>query len=412
MARINIIGGGIIGLLTARELLHRGHDVHVLDAGDGRNSASCGNAGIIAPGHPPIANPALRSQALSLLLDRNSPLYIPPRPDPALFRWLLQFRRSCDRHRHARLVEILNQLSHLSMTGWKELLDDDAIAPHLRPVGWAEVCCEQASLDLAAGEVDVLRRDGFEAEVIDGDELRRRDDVFSEHVVGALVHPRDILTDPAAMLSALEDDVIRSGGHVHHGCMIRDLLVDGRGRCHGVQTDDDEVIESEIVVLAAGIWSDRFARRHQVRLPMQAAKGYHLMLKMDSAPRTGFVCRETMIGVNPMNNGLRLAGTLELSGINQRMSRRRLELLRSGVARYIHGIDQAEVTSEWNGLRPCTADGLPIIGPLPGLAGAFVATGHGMMGYTLGPATARIIGALIDGEQPEIDLGSFDPSRF
>jgi D-amino-acid dehydrogenase len=412
MARISIIGGGIIGLLCARELLHRGHDVQVLDAGDGSNSASCGNAGIIAPGHPPIANPALRSQALSLLLNRNSPLYIPPRPDPALLQWLLHFRRSCDRHRHAQLVQVLNRLSHLSMNGWKDLLDDNAINPHLRHDGWAEVCCEQSSLDLAAGEVDVLRRDGFEAEVIDGNELRRRDNAFSEHVVGALVHPRDILTDPAALLTALEHDVIRLGGTVKHGCLIHDLLVDGRGRCHGVQTDSGDIVESEIVVLAAGIWSDRFARRHQVRLPMQAAKGYHVMLEMDAAPRTAFVCRETMIGVNPMNNGLRLAGTLELSGINQRMSRRRLQLLRTGAARYIRGIDQAHVTSEWNGLRPCTADCLPIIGPMPGLTGAFVATGHGMMGYTLGPATAQSIGELIDGEQTSIDLSPFDPARF
>ena len=145
---------------------------------------------------------------------------------------------------------------------------------------------------------------------------------------------------------------------------------------------------------------------------MQAAKGYHIMLDMETSPHTGFVCRETMVAVNPMPGGVRLAGTLELSGVNQRMSQRRLELLRQGTTRYLRGIPEARVIETWNGLRPCTADGLPIIGPIPKTSNAFVATGHGMMGVTLGPATARSIGELIVGESTTLDLAPFAPDRF
>ena len=145
---------------------------------------------------------------------------------------------------------------------------------------------------------------------------------------------------------------------------------------------------------------------------MQAAKGYHVMLSMDDPPRTACVCRETMVGVNPCAGGLRLAGTLELSGINNRFIRRRLNLLRTGASRYINGIRSARVTSEWNGLRPCTADGLPVIGAVPGFNGAYVATGHGMMGVTLGPVTARIICSLLENEVPPIDITPLDPARF
>ena len=411
-SEIIIVGGGIVGLLIARELQRRGHAVRVLDAGDGRDTASCGNAGIIAPGHPPIANPRLPAQAVALLLDPDSPLYIPPRPDPALIRWLLGFRRSCNRDHHARTVELLNGLSRLSLEGWNELVQDQRLMPHLRAVGWAEVCCESASLDAAAADADVLHRDGFAAELIDGDELRRRDDSFTDAVVGALLHPDDILTDPGALIQALVRDIRERGGHVRHNCMVQSLLRDGRGHCHGVLIEPDEAMEAETVILAAGIWSDGFGRQHGMRLPMQAAKGYHLMLETETAPHTGFVCRETMVAVNPMPGGVRLAGTLELSGINQRMSRRRLELLRRGTTRYLRGIPEARVVKTWNGLRPCTADGLPIIGALPGTTNAFVATGHGMMGVTLGPATARSIGELIDGETTTMDLAPFSPDRF
>ena len=210
--RVIIIGGGIIGMLTARELLARGLETLVLDAGDGRDTASTGNAGIIAPGHPPIAHPGLPARALQLLLNHDSPLYIPPRPDPALLRWLLGFRRACRAEHYRNAVEILNGLSHLSLELWQELARDDSVSQHLNSVGWVEACCEEATCEDAMKDLALLHRDGFDAEFIDGDELRRRDPAFSRQVMGALVHPSDMLTDPAGLLSALQADVERLGG--------------------------------------------------------------------------------------------------------------------------------------------------------------------------------------------------------
>jgi len=410
--RVIIIGGGIIGMLTARELLARGLETLVLDAGEGRGTASTGNAGIIAPGHPPIAHPGLPARALQLLLNHDSPLYIPPRPDPALLRWLLGFRRACRAEHYRNAVEILNGLSHLSLELWQELARDDSVSQHLNSVGWVEACCEEATCEDAMKDLALLHRDGFDAEFIDGDELRRRDPAFSRQVVGALTHPSDMLTDPAGLLSALRADVERLGGVVRHGCRIDSLLHDGRSGLLGVMSCHGEIIEGNRAVLSAGIWSDRFARSHGLRIPMQAAKGYHVMLSMEDPPRTACVCRETMVGVNPCAGGLRLAGTLELSGINSRFIRRRLNMLRTGASRYINGIRSARATSEWNGLRPCTADGLPVIGAVPGFKGAYVATGHGMMGVTLGPVTAKIIGSLLENQPPPFDITPLDPARF
>lgn len=404
----------MIGLLTARELLRRGRDVLVLDAGSGEGSASSGNAGIIAPGHFPIANPRQRSRAMKLLLDPESPLYIPPRFNIPMIRWLLGFRRACLPRHYGHAVEVLNRMSNVSRDGWQELMDIDAtpeMLAALHPAGSIEVFCEQETGDAANRDADTLRRDGFEAELIDGDELRRRDPAYSDDVLGALVHPGHIITQPDQLLRAIEDDIVDRGAVVRHGCTVQRMLAD-RHACHGVIVEDDRMIEGGTIVIAAGIWSDGIARDHGVRVPMQPAKGYHVMLDVDEPPTIACVCRESMVAVNSMPDGVRLAGTLELSGINHRMVKRRLDLLQQGASRCIRGIEDAPVLERWTGMRPCTADGLPVIGPMPSMAGTWVATGHGMMGITLGPVTATLLAQMIHDEKTVMDAVPMSADRF
>jgi len=412
--RVIIIGGGIIGLLTAGELRRRGRDVLVLDAGTGHDSASSGNAGIIAPGHFPIASPRHRSRAMKLLFDPDSPLYIPPRFNLPMLRWLFGFRRACHPRYYGHAVEVLNRLSRISGEGWQEFMRNDsppAIAETLRPVGSLEVFCEESTGEAASSDAELLQRDGFDTELIDGDELRRRDPAFSSDVIGALVHPGHIVTQPDRLLAAIEAHVEELGVVVQHGHAVSRIAADAR-TCHGVLIDDDQLIEGGTVVVAAGIWSDGLARHHGVRVPMQPAKGYHVMVDVQQPPSLACVCRESMVAVNSMDDGVRLAGTLELSGINHRMAQRRLDLLIKGASRCVKGIEDAPILHAWTGMRPCTADGLPVIGPMPSMADTWVATGHGMMGITLGPVTALLLGQMIDGDETELDVVPMSANRF
>ena len=146
---------------------------------------------------------------------------------------------------------------------------------------------------------------------------------------------------------------------------------------------------------------------------MQPAKGYHVELSLPIPPlTTAAVLAEAFVAATPLAGGLRLAGTLEFSGINHRMVMKRLDLLRRGARRYLHGIDDARTRATWCGLRPCTADGLPVIGWAPRAPDLFIATGHAMMGFTLGPLTGRLVSeALVDGK-PSLDLAGLGPERF
>jgi D-amino-acid dehydrogenase len=188
---------------------------------------------------------------------------------------------------------------------------------------------------------------------------------------------------------------------------------DSLGRAAGVHSSRGEVVEGTEVVLAAGVWSGALARNVGLDIPMQGARGYHLQLEgVPQLPFTGCVLHETFVAVTPMRDQLRLAGTLEIQPLGRPWMRNRLGMLPAGARRYLTGIDQGRVVAEWAGYRPCTSDGMPVIGAVPGTPGAYVGTGHAMMGMTLGPVTGRVLADMVLGRTPVLELPMADPARY
>lgn len=390
-----IIGGGIIGLLSGRELLARGRSVTILDRGDLRNSASTGNAGVISPGHAPIPTPEVAAKAIRMMLDPRSPLYIPPRPSLSLLRWLLSFRRAC-RPAHFRMSsQVLDRFSKLSRERFEPLIEECPQA--LEPTGFADIALTPQGRDHLDHEAERLTKSGFNVEFRTGDELRREDPSWSDDVIGGLVQHDGIVARPDDLIRHLAQRFEADGGILRTNATVEKVHLEGR--CfESIELADGERIQGGTLLVTAGIWSSGLARDLNISIPMQAAKGYHLMIEMENPPRMASVLSEACIVVNPMGNQVRLAGTLELSGINDRMVQRRLDMLPQAACRYLPGIKNATRHSEWNGLRPCTADGLPVIGPVPEMSNAYLATGHAMMGLTLGPGTSQLIADCIDGQ--------------
>jgi D-amino-acid dehydrogenase len=124
------------------------------------------------------------------------------------------------------------------------------------------------------------------------------------------------------------------------------------------------------------------------------------------------VLHETFVAVTPMRDQLRLAGTLEIQPLGRPWMRNRLAMLPAGARRYLKGVDQGRVVAEWAGYRPCTSDGMPVIGAVPGTPGAYVGTGHAMMGMTLGPVTGRVLADMVLGRTPALGLPMADPARY
>jgi D-amino-acid dehydrogenase len=407
-----IIGGGITGLCTAYYLVKRDQPVVVISRDPFGDGASSGNAGILAAGHLPLPRPGLAVKALRWMLDRQSPLYIPPRLDPALIRWFWNFHRACNQRQISHCMDILAPLGRRALECWQDILAAGDFACDFRSRGWLEVYRTRAGCREATAEGDQVQDLGFEVVNLSGPELRAREPAFGPEVAGAVHYCDSASLDPLAFMTGLPAWLEERGVVFRSGEEVSELMV-SRDRCVGVRLATGDEVRGADTVLAAGIWSAGLAKAAGLNLPMQAGKGYHLDLEPPSPPlETPAVLMERAIAVTPMADRLRLAGTVEFSGVNRNLVASRVRMLSAGASEYLSGISGARGLTEGCDLRPCTADGLPVLGWAPHLQGLLISTGGAKMGMTLGPALGQLAAELLLEGRTSLDVTSLQADRF
>ena len=354
-------------------------------------------------------------QALKSLFDPLSPLYVAPRFDPALAKWLWSFGRTCTAKHVEYSMKVLGPLGHASRALFDELIQTESLRCYFCRGGYYEIYLTERGLQSAREETRMLSHYGFHPEVLSGADLRDREPAINDRVVGGIFYPEAATINPYQFVLEMKERAERHGAKFQTEAEVVALyIVDGRVR--GVQLENGELIEADATVLTTGAYSARLLRRLGIRFPLQAAKGYHrdCESKQGGASLLGHACvlGENMVFCTPMDGFVRFAGTLELSGVNHDIRRPRLEQLTKAAGRYFRTMGDATVKSEWCGLRPCLPDGLPAVGAVSRHRGLFVATGHAMMGLTLGPVTGKVVSeCVLDGE-PSMDLNALRPDRF
>jgi len=351
------------------------------------------------------------------MIDPTSPLYIKPRWDPELWRWLAEFARFCTWDHVEACMEIMAPLGMEALHLFDRLVEEEAISCAYRNDGYFAVCRTDEGVEDTRHEAAIIERYGYAPSLLTGDELRAFEPAFAEDVAGGVYFPEARTLDPGRFVTGLAGRIERMGVTVRTGAPVDDLSLD-RGRATGVHTSNGEVMGADAVVLATGPFSLSLAKRLGVRLPVQPGKGYHRDLPVGegAAPplRIASVLHETSVFCTPLGDDVvRFAGTMEFSGLNDVMRPDRLEQLTTAARRYFPTLGEARPVSEWCGLRPMASDGLPIVGPLPGVDGVMVATGHGMLGLTLAPVTGVLIAEQVFDGRPSLDYaeGLF-PARF
>ena len=402
-------------MCCAYALARRGIGVTVLERHDIGGGASFGNAGTISPGHPPINRPGRIREAVLQMLNPSSPLYVAPRWDPSLFRWLWAFSRKCTAAHMEACMRVLAPLGREALDEFGRLVEEEALDCDYTPSGYYEVCRTPAGAERARHEVELLREHGYGAVTLTGGALEERDPALAAGTTGGAYFPDAATCHPHRFVLEVAERTRRLGGKLFTGRTVAEF-VERDAAVTGVRLADGEVIEADSVILATGAYSPELAKKLGLDLPIQPGKGYHRDLASGDGGASDLkvpcVLSESSVFCTPLDGFVRFAGTMEFSGLNHRMRKGRLKQLTKAARQYIDGLGDAEPISEWCGLRPVTSDGLPIIGPVPGRDGLFLATGHGMLGLTLGPITGRIIAEYIRDGSPSVEVAALRPERF
>ncbi|MCG6956957.1 MAG: FAD-dependent oxidoreductase [Gemmatimonadetes bacterium] len=414
-AKVVVVGGGVIGVCCAYWLRLRGADVMLLERDRLASGASSGNAGTVSAGHPPLNKPGRLPQALKQLADPTGPLYIQPRWDPELMRWLTDFALHCTESHVQACMEVMAPWGMEALRLFDEIVSDEQLACGYRRAGYFDVCRTERALEGAKHEADTVRAYGYHPDVVDGETLRRTEPALAEDVLGGVYYPEAATLNPHQFVLELAERARMRGVEIREGVGVEEVLVSS-GKATGVLTARGESLEADVVVLATGPFSLEMARRLGTRLPVQPGKGYHRDLPVgdDAAPALRIACvlNETSVFCTPMEGFVRFAGTMEFSGLNHQMRPDRLEQLSRSARLYLPTLGDPAPLSEWCGLRPMASDGLPIVGPLAGVDGVVVATGHGMLGLTLGPATGSLVADYAVDGQTDSRWVPLSPARF
>ena len=410
--RVAIVGGGIIGLACAYELRRRGMEVTILEKGKPGAACSSGNAGWIVPSlSGPLPTPDLKLGALRWLFRRDSPLYIKPSALLRLSSWLWQFWRHCNQTDFEAGLEAVSQLNRETMDlydGFRE----DGVQFEMHRAGLLFVFLKESNLEHTLGELRRLHGYGYERpEPLSVGELAAMEPALSDKVRGGFFVNRERHVRPESLTAGLVQKLgeigveIRSPVMVHGGVWNdRTLLalVTSAGR-----------VEADQFLIAAGAWSGKISAALGCRLPMEAGKGYSVTVDLPKIKvHHPLYLSEAKAALTPFVGTHRIAGTLELSGVNENLDHRRVASLLAATAEFVPEARLGQRSSSWVGMRPVTPDGLPLLGAVGRSDNLFVAAGHALLGVTMAPATSVAMADVMTNRKARPDLKPFDPMRF
>ncbi len=407
---IVIVGGGVVGLATAVELVRRGHSTVVLDRSEIGAGCGIGSAGHIVPSHViPLAAPGILGTLRREFGRSDRALSVAWTLSPSFWSWALSFMRHCTAGSADSAVPALDALGRLSAELTRELgatTDIQYVAD-----GLLDVYGSSKAFELACAHADELREHGVRVNSLDADETRRYEPAANEAVVGAIHFPDDGSVRPASLLRTLHDQAQDAGATLVPLTEVVGLRCDG-DRVTGVSTTGG-TFPAKHLVIAAGAWSGRLAHELDERVPVVGARGLSLTVDRPSTgPGRAMLLGEQHIAVAPYRDELRLSGWFELGKWSLNPDPRRIDQIETLTRSRLDFDATLSNRRTWAGLRPVTPDGVPIIGPSTRWRNVTIATGHAMTGLSMGLGTGRLVAQSIDGDPTDIDISRFSAERF
>ncbi|USK41829.1 FAD-dependent oxidoreductase (plasmid) [Cytobacillus firmus] len=413
MQKVIVIGGGVIGLSSAYYLTKLGYSVTVFDKGDFGEACSKGNQGWICPAlHEPVPAPGLMTESFRMLLQKDSPLYIKPSALPQLSSWVSQFMKYCNERDFIAGETALLTLSQSTLKLF-DSLQSEGLDFELYKNGILFAFLNPENLRYKMKRLENgASVHGHESPVaLSATEVKELEPSLSHKVIGGILLSKQYHIRPESFSKALTKWLVASGANLQPYTEVIDL----ERRDHEIIAINTkaERIEADHFLIANGAWSGTLAKRIGYTLPLTAGKGYSITTTNPKVNiRRPIYLGDVKAGITPFNNAVRIGGTMELSGINTKLDKKRVQGIRSSITSYLNNSFTGDMEEEWTGMRPMTPDGLPVLGRIPNYKNLFVSTGHGMVGVAMAPATGKIMADLIHFGHTEFAIQPFEPNRF
>jgi D-amino-acid dehydrogenase len=406
-----VVGAGIIGTAIAHDLQKRGRQVVLLDRDAPGKGASFGNmASIAVTEFMPASRPSVWKQIPGWMLDPEGPVRVRPSYMPKLVPWFLRFIAAS---RPSTLRELEAQGAALCGRALGDTLD------LLRETGLEDQISQEGCLSLYADEVEfkadrehieILERFGFPHEVIGRQAIKALEPELSDKIGMAVLLPQNrSMKDPYKLVLALADRFTALGGRIETGDVVGFTRSDAM---RDVVLKDGRRLPADEVVLCAGAFSAKLAQDLGEPIPLETERGYHTQIMSPAITmKHSIIWPAKAFMVTPTAGGIRVGGTVEMAGLDAPPDYRRSKVTVKRAKEALPNL-KCENFTEWMGHRPALPDTVPILSPSAKTKGLFYATGHGHLGLTYAATTARLMGELITGAKPAVDLHPYRVNRF
>ncbi|ALU74113.1 FAD-binding oxidoreductase [Tenacibaculum finnmarkense] len=408
-----IIGGGIIGLCSAYYLQKEGHKVTVIDKSDFSSGASYVNAGYITPSHIiSLAAPGMINKGIKWMFDSESPFSVKPRLDYDFLKWTWLFKKASTNKKVESSIKTIKDINLLSRELYEDIKASNDFDFFYQHKGL--LMCYQTDKagqeEWKTGERAI--QEGLKVENLTKEQALKIEPNAGLNIKGAVYYHSDSHMTPNEFMPQLKRYLEKKGVAILANEEVLDINV-LNDKVTSLRTNKQELKADEIVV-ATGSWSQILVKKLNANIPIQAGKGYRINVAKDTGITVPAILIEAKIAVTPMNGFTRFAGTMEVDKINNNINKVRVNAIAKASENFYKGlkIDQKEIDDVACGLRPCSPDGLPYIGRLSKIKNVTVATGHAMMGWSLGPATGKLVSEVISDKKTSLDLNPFHVERY